>query len=292
MTMNSFSYPVHLYPFKHRVLTILEHRIHYIDEGQGPVVLFCHPSIATSFMYRGMIQELSRNARCIALDFPGFGMSLSASGYIPSIASQAKVLDQFIASLGLGDIYLVMQEVGGHSAMAAFLQQPEWLKGLIITDTILFPCTEYPRIEKVLKVVNGRAFNFLNSNFNFLARAMTRFGIRKRKLSKEERQVYKQLFPTPSTRRTTTRMLHELLVHSQLLSEIQQALESSMNSIPVLIIYGDKDPLTEMGVPQRIHRMLPNSKLHWIKGEAHFPHEGAPVEMSRIIARWLTKVER
>ncbi len=35
--------------------------------------------------------------------------------------------------------------------------------------------------------------------------------------------------------------------------------------------------------------MLSNSQLHWIKGEAHFPHEGAPDEMSVVIANWLSK---
>lgn len=37
----------------------------------------------------------------------------------------------------------------------------------------------------------------------------------------------------------------------------------------------------------RIHQLLPNSELHWIKGEAHFPHEGAPEEMNLIVADWL-----
>jgi hypothetical protein len=30
-----------------------------------------------------------------------------------------------------------------------------------------------------------------------------------------------------------------------------------------------------------------NTELHFIKGEAHFPHEGTPDEMSNIINNWL-----
>jgi pimeloyl-ACP methyl ester carboxylesterase len=116
---------------------------------------------------------------------------------------------------------------------------------------------------------------------------MTKFGIRKRKLSKEERNVYKKMFDTRAKRRTITHLLHELVIQEELLSNIKKSLEVTFNKLPVLIIYGDKDPLTEFGIPHEIHRILPNSELHWIKGEAHFPHEGAPEEMNSIITNWL-----
>jgi pimeloyl-ACP methyl ester carboxylesterase len=173
--------------------------------------------------------------------------------------------------------------------MKVFMQQPQLLKGLIITDTIVFPCSSYPKIKKMLKFVNGTIFNFLNINFNFLIRAMTRFGIQKRKLSKEERNVYKQMFNTKEKRRNITWLLHELVDQEKLLTVIQNSLETIFNKIPSLIIYGEKDPLTTLGIPQRIHQTLPNSELHWIKGEAHFPHEGAPQEMSSIITNWLSE---
>lgn len=190
----------------------------------------------------------------------------------------------------LKDIYLVMQEIGGHAAMKVFIERPALLKGVIITDTIPFPCSAYPKIVKMWNMVNGRAFGFLNSNFNFLIRTMTRFGFRKRKLSKQERNVYKQMFHTKTRRRNITRLLHELVVEEKLLLEIQKHFETTFNPKPALLIYGDKDPLTRQGVPQRAFEMLPNAELHWINGEAHFPHEGAPEDMSLVISNWLGKI--
>jgi haloalkane dehalogenase len=286
------TYPLNLYPFQSKWTTINENSIHYIDEGKGETILFFHPPVTSSFMYRNMIKNLSTNFRCIALDFPGFGLSEvnSGSGYVPSITAQATIVEGFLRALQIpGPVYFLMQECGGHAAFKVFMQYPEKLKGIILTDTIIFPVSTYPRIKRVLSIINGRVFNFFNSNFNFLIRAMTRFGIRNRKLSKEERNTYKEIFRTRITRRISTYLLHQLVKEEQLLHQIQNAFETTFNNLPVLIIYGEKDPLTIMKVPQRINGMLPNSELHFIKNEGHFPHEGDPEQMSELITGWITK---
>lgn len=287
--MRQSAYPKQLYPFQSRWVTINGNRIHYIDEGKGEILLFCHPPVTSSFMYRDMIKELSRKFRCVALDFPGFGLSEANQEYTQSIASQAVIVGELLSILELKDVTLIMQEVGGHAAMKVFMQQPSVLKRIIITDTLIFPCTSYPRISKMLGIVHGGFFNFFNTNFNLLIRLMTRLGIRNRKLTREERRVYKQLFESKEKRRNITNLLFEIVRQESLLSQIQSAFETTFRNIPALIIYGEKDPLTVLGVPQRIHQLLGNSELHWIKGEGHFPHEGAPVEVSTLITKWLSK---
>jgi haloalkane dehalogenase len=283
------NYDSQLYPFESKWITVNGNRIHYIDEGKGQIILFCHPPVTSSFMYRNMIKELRSNFRCIALDFPGFGLSEAAGNYSQSIRSQTEIVQGFIDQLKLNDLTLLMQEIGGHAAFSVFMKQPERLKAIIITDTILFPVSQYPKILKMLNFVNGGLFNFLNSNFNFLIRAMTKFGIRKRKLTKDERNIYKAMFNTKEIRRSSTALLHQLTEEEGLLSQIQKAFETTFNGIAALIIYGEKDPLTGLGIPQRINKLLPNSELHWIKSEMHFPHEGSPVEMSNIISEWMNR---
>jgi haloalkane dehalogenase len=290
--MCKFSYPTNLYPFQSEWISINGNSIHYIDEGKGDIILFFHPPVTSSFMYRSMIKDLSTGFRCIALDFPGFGLSeISSPAYVPSINSQAEVVDGFLKALQLpGPVYFLMQECGGHAAIKVFMKFPEKLKGIILTDTIIYPVSAYPRIKIVLSIINGRIFNFINSNYNFLIRAMTKFGIRNKKLSIEERNTYKALFNTKTIRRTSTRLLHLLVTEENLMLQIQKSFETVFNKLPTLIIYGEKDPLTAMGVPQRISDLLPNSELHFIKNEGHFPHEGDAGKMSELITAWITRV--
>ena len=289
--MQKFSYPENLYPFQSKWATINGNRIHYIDEGKGETILFCHPPVTSSFMYRNMIKELSKNFRCIALDFPGFGLAeiALASGYTQSINSQAEVVEGFADALRLQSVYLLMQECGGHAALKVFMGQPEKLRGIIVTDTIIFPVSAYPRIKIMLALINGGIFNFINTNFNFLIRAMTKFGINNRKLSVEERNTYKAIFNTKEIRRTSTHLLHQLMAEEKLLSQIQTAFETIFNKIPALLIYGEKDALNKLGIAKRINDLLPNSELHLLENEGHFPHEGEPEKMSELIKSWFNR---
>ena len=277
------TYHSSLYPFESKWTKIQGNNVHYIDEGDGNVLLFCHPSITSSFMYRDMIPELSKHFRCIALDFPGFGLSELSATYQHSIKSQAEVLRVFIDQMGLTAITLLMQEIGGHAAMQVFLEKPHLLQSIIITDTIIFPLSQYPKIKSMLNFVNGRFFRFLNIHLNFLAWGMPRYGVRKRKLERKVLREYQQLFQAKELRATVCDLLYELVVQEALLSNILSAFETTFNQLPALIIYGEKDPLSEFGIPQRTHQLFPNSTLHWIADEAHFPHEGAPLEMAELI---------
>lgn len=287
--MESFFYNKRLFPFDGKQINIEGNNIFYIDEGKGDILLFCHPPIGSSFMYRNLIRKLSSSYRCIALDFPGFGLSTTRPGYDFSIQSQSGIVEKFISKLGLVNIIPVMQEVGGHAALTALLRTPEKVKGIIITDTIIFPVSEYPKVSKMLELVNGNIFNFLNTRFNFLIRAFCRFGIRRRKLSRDERSAYKAIFNTREKRRLITAMLYQLKTEEELMHSIKSAFETIFRHIPILLIYGDQDPVYKLGIPQRIRSMVGSAELELIKGEAHFPHEGTPDEMTEIIQNWMRR---
>ena len=50
-------------------------RVHYVDEGKGPTILMLHGNPSWSFLYRKIILALRNSYRCIALDYPGFGLT-------------------------------------------------------------------------------------------------------------------------------------------------------------------------------------------------------------------------
>lgn len=284
--MLEFNYKRDMFPFRSKWMDIQGSRVHYIDEGRGPVLLFCHPSIATSWMYRHLIGALSGSFRCIALDFPGFGMSTAASNYAPSIHSQSMVVAALVERLDVWNVIPVVQEIGGHAALAALLQSPERIQAMILTDTLIFPVSEYPRIQKMLGLIQAAPFRFLNARFNLMVRMTYRFGIRKRRLSRAERKEVRQMFATRERRRLVLHMLHQLREEEDLMRRIKEGFETVLRHVPTLLIYGDRDPIHEMGISKRIHALLPQSTLHLIPGEGHFPHEGAPEEMVEVIAGW------
>ncbi|SHS90520.1 alpha/beta hydrolase [Mycobacteroides abscessus subsp. abscessus] len=66
-----------LFPFESRFVDIDGHRTHYVDEGSGPTLLFLHGNPTWSFDCSTVIQSLRQKFRCIAIDYPGFGLSLA-----------------------------------------------------------------------------------------------------------------------------------------------------------------------------------------------------------------------
>ena len=200
-------------------------------------------------MYRNMIKHLSKNFRCVALDFPGFGLSRAGAAYTQSIDSQAWIVEHFLKRLQLESVYLVMQEIGGHAAMSVFLKYPHWLQGVILTDTIIFPVSQYPNLLKMLNVVNSKIFNLINSNFNLVIKILTTSGVKKRRMTREEKDTYKAMFNTKQARRTSIILLHQLAENELLLSRIQNAFETAFNNKPALLIYGENDSLTKLKDP-------------------------------------------
>ena len=70
-----------LFPFESHFAQINGAQVHYIDDGQGPVFLGLHGNPTWSFLYRHIVTALKDRFRCIALDYPGFGLSEAPSDY-------------------------------------------------------------------------------------------------------------------------------------------------------------------------------------------------------------------
>lgn len=279
-----------LYPFKSKFINIAGNAVHYIDEGKGQIILFSHPAITWSFLYRNFIKVLSKKYRCIAIDYPGFGPSVESDNYQVSIQYQASILSRFISELNLKDIIFLGADTGGPTGFHIAVKNPQLFKGIIFTDTLAFPVTDYPKIKKMLGFVSSDIFRSINKWFNFVAKLTVNKGFKTIKLSKVEKQMHLKPFSTHRRRNYIISVLNSLVSEETMMQEISSGLNNELNNHPALLIYGDKDPVTELGVPERIYKTLKNAELHYIKDEGHFPYEAAAKEMSMLIDNWVQKL--
>jgi pimeloyl-ACP methyl ester carboxylesterase len=60
---------------------------------------------------------------------------------------------------------------------------------------------------------------------------------------------------------------------------------------PILIQFGEKDPMTGQGWPERWAREIPNHRVHMLKCAKHFPFEDAPEETVRGFRDWWAEIE-
>ncbi|MDB6160767.1 MAG: alpha/beta hydrolase, partial [Gammaproteobacteria bacterium] len=71
-------------------------RIAYIDRGTGPAALFLHGFPLSSFQWRGAIDWLSAQRRCLAPDSMGLGHTEVAAGQSVTPSAQADMLAAFL----------------------------------------------------------------------------------------------------------------------------------------------------------------------------------------------------
>ena len=105
--------PDDLYPFEDRWLEIDGHRVHFVDEGAGPPLLLLNGNPSWSFGWRDVILGLRGSFRCIAPDYPGFGLSEAAAGFDYTPRSQSQVVERLVDLLGLDGMVVFGYAWGG-----------------------------------------------------------------------------------------------------------------------------------------------------------------------------------
>src|SRR3954463_11514952 len=102
-----------LYPFEDRWAEVEGCTGHYVDEGEGPPLLMLHGNPTWSFTWREVIKGLRNSFRCIALDYPGFGLSKASAGYGFSPQEHARTVEELVKQLDLRDITMLEHDWGG-----------------------------------------------------------------------------------------------------------------------------------------------------------------------------------
>ncbi|MFA5257755.1 MAG: alpha/beta fold hydrolase [Opitutales bacterium] len=141
------------YPFAPRFVTLPDgQRMHYIDEGQGPVVLLLHGNPTWSFMYRNLVRALSPHFRCIAPDHIGCGLSDKPQHYDYTLARHILNAEYLLDSLGIGDFNLVAHDWGGAIGSGVAGRRPERVGRIMLMNTAAFRSLRIPLRIAVCKV--------------------------------------------------------------------------------------------------------------------------------------------
>lgn len=274
-----------LFPFQSRFLEVGGANVHYIDEGDGPVFLALHGNPTWSFLYRHIVLGLKGRFRCIALDYPGFGLSSAPAGYGYTVAEHARVVDGFVEQLALRDVTLMVQDWGGPIGFWVATRHPEWFQAFVIGNTWAWPLRD--TATRVFSTTLGSSGlgGLLVRRADVFVNVFMRAGIRRRKLTPAERQMYKRPHPTPESRVPVHVMPREIMAAHAFLSEVEQGLERVAEK-PALIVWGERDPGFKESLRLRWERTFPNHRTHVLRGASHYIQEDAPDEIVTAIEDW------
>ncbi len=272
-----------LYPFQSRFLALDGHKLHYIDEGHGPLLLFLHANPLWSFQYRNLIAPLRARFHCIALDYPGFGLSDARPDFTHTLIGDSTLVERFIQTLGLSDITLVMHDTSVAIGLGVVARRPERFCGLVLSNGFAWPLSEDPSIYRFLQFVASPPARFMIIQFNL----MIRYGnaALRSKFLPAERRAYWMPFADKSRRHHQHDIFRSIVKSQDYLLDLKSRLPD-LAHFPVLLAYADGDPSYRAGYLQRYERIFPNHHSVVIKGAHHFPQDDDPEAMVRAIQDW------
>ena len=278
--------PQHQYPFESRYIRIDGSTIHYIDEGEGPLFLFLHGNPTFSFLYRHIIGAMRDRYRCVALDYPGFGLSQPATNYGFTPEEHGHILASFIEKLDLSGIHMMVQDWGGPIGMSVAVQMPERFNGFVIGNTWAWSVKGDTHFEFFSRSLGSPIGKALITQANGFVNLVMPRGVAKKPIPPEIMDIYRAQFPTGNSRLPTWVFPKEIIGATDWLRGIQNNLHKIADK-PALIVWGDKDIAFRKEELEHWLSILTNSTLFPLKGAGHYIQEDAPYEIVQAIDNWM-----
>ena len=273
-----------LFPFKSRFITIDGHRMHYIDEGSGPVILFSHGTPEWSFGWRDLIKPLRAHFRCVAPDLLGMGLSDKPqdAGYMP--ADHAARLEKFIGQLGLKNINIVGNDFGLSIALSYAINHPDNVLKISIFNGWMWRLDTDPHYAGPLRLFQGVFGRMLYRRFNFPVNIImpAAFGNRKKYLPKAIHRHYKRALPDYASRVAAYAFVGGILHSGDWWDSLWQQRDMLQSKI-ALIFWGMKDTFVPPYELEKWRAAFPEAKVVECPEAGHFVQEEAAEVMAENI---------
>ena len=229
-----------LFPFESRFYESSVGRVHYIDEGSGIPLLLLHGNPTWSFLYRKIVPRLQDAFRCIAVDYPGFGLSDHPDGYGYTPDEHAQPIGELVDHLDLDGFLVMVQDWGGPIGFDIATKRADSVGGIVHGNTWFWP-VDTLMFKLFPRVMSTRFMQrqIVEKNF-FVERIMRRSMTQK--LSQAEMDHYRRPLPTPEARVGVAEFPRQILEAKPLLARLEADVPRLLGSKPVVFTWGMKDP--------------------------------------------------
>jgi pimeloyl-ACP methyl ester carboxylesterase len=278
--------------FRHRHVAVADSLLHVVEAGDpnGAPFLFLHGWPESWQSWQQVMTLAARQARPVAIDLPGVGAS-SGAATDGSKRQLAAVVHELIATLGLREVTLVGQDVGGMIAYA-YLRAYQDLARVVIMDVVVpgvdpweevlrnpylwhFGMHMIPALPEQL--VQGRQEEYFSYFYDVLSHDSRRIGA-------EARAAYAKAYATDSALTAGFNWYRTLYQDA---ADNRQAAAGPPASTPLLYLRGEHESgnidtyvrgLRAVGVTHVEQAVVPDA--------GHFTQEEAPEQAWHVIARF------
>ena len=271
-----------------RDITLGKFAIHYIVAGKGhPLILIHGANIGWGEWYPN-IAALAKKYTVYALDLPGSGGSTRvAYRSFPMAAASVSVVDEFVTKLKLQKTHIIGHSFGGYIALKLALLQKSYIDKVVLVNPMGFT-KSIPHKQKAV------AFSPLVALLKKTAMRPTRHNMHsflmsvlhgKPVLPDEFIDYYYRNVISPSLSHPLD-FMKSLTENFYIKKEIMLAMDLKKLKRPVLLLLGDKDPMTPVK-PVLQHAVSSNITIQIFHNTGHVPSLENPKKFNDIVGAFL-----
>jgi pimeloyl-ACP methyl ester carboxylesterase len=286
--------PEHLYPFEKHWLEIDGLRLHYLDEGEGEVVVAVHGNPTWSFYFRDLVHALRGDHRVVVPDHMGCGLSDKPGDdqYDYTLGRRIEDFGRLMDELDLTGIHLVVHDWGGMIGLAWAVRHPDRIGRLVVLNTAAFHLPRTKPFPWQLRVIRDTPLGpLMVRGFNAFSRGASHFACTRKKLSKEVRDAYCAPYDSWGNRIATLRFVQDIPLCRgdrgyDIVSETAARLEVFCDR-PVLVCWGGRDFVFDHHFLEQWQKVYPHAEVHRFADCGHYILEDASEEILPLIRTFL-----
>lgn len=288
------------FPYEHQFVEVFGSNMAYVEDGEGPVVLFIHGNPTSSYLWRNIIPHVADDHRAIAVDLIGMGASDQPDiGY--TLQEHYSYVEGFIEALGLQDITLVLHDWGGALGTYYATNNSDNVRAVAMMEAVTPPFLPIPSWDMVPADARDAFRGFRDpimgpqmiQEQNMFVEGFLPGSIL-RPLSDAEMNAYRAPYPTPESRFPVYVWPNEVPIEGEpsrnvaTLQEIAGWLGSSDQ--PKLYLYASPGMIAPPEYMSFVPQVMNNVQTRFIGAGVHFLQEDQPEMIGRNISDWLRDV--
>jgi haloalkane dehalogenase len=304
------------YPFQSRYILVDGVRLHYLDEGTGPVIWLMHGMPMWSYVWRKIIPPLvAAGYRCFVPDLMGFGLSDKPEEEAAhTLQRHVSLMTGLISQLGLKNMIIAGQDWGGPIALRYAIEHKGNVQALVMFNTFVerFPQTQ--RERKACDIITSplpRIYTLLFKNGSFSSFVVRRLDIFRsfvwmkwrggnpsimlgagfrRPVDPRAMMEYRKPHEHAAKRAgiaAFARLIPDHADHPNASYVNDIRLQLTGWRIPALVIWPDGDMAWKPDEGVRIASLIPASEFYLVSNAGHYQQEDAADEISLRLIRFL-----
>jgi len=266
-------------------------KLHYVTQGEGPLMLMLHGFPEFWYSWRHQIPEFAKDYKVVALDLRGYNESDKPQQQSAYVMSEfIKDVEGVIKGLGYERCVLVGHDWGGMIAWYFAYAHPEMLERLIVMN-IPHPVKFAEGLRTPQQLLRSSYAFFFQlpvlpelliqwSDYQALESGFKGMAVNKSAITAADIETYKN---AASRRGALTAMLN--YYRNAFPSVLKQ--DWSILQVPTLMIWGEEDQALGKELTYGTQEYVQNFQLRYIPNCSHWVQQEQPEVVNRYIREFL-----